>query len=419
MSELVGDLNGDYGTAAWTPVVFIRRAISLTQLVALYVTADLAWVTPLRDGMNLVAKEYVACHRDSGGALVLSEFAGAAAEMGEAFIVNPYDTDRTAMTLQRVLKLSADEQRERMGALYTRVQRNDAVAWSRHCLASFTAQPDNPALELPRPLDPDELLAAFDHAQQRLLLLNYDGALVPFAPGLRDATPSTRLLQLLTELATEPTNQVVVASGRSRSELERWFGAIPGLWLSAENGTLTRSPATKTWEAPARHLPPSWAEQVRSFLEHFADRTPGSFIETKEYALVWHYGISDPEFGEWLANEITSSLDALLAETELTAARGHKSVEVRPAWVNKNEVAARFIDGRPPDVCLAIGVDRDDEDLFAALAADSWTVRVGGGSSRARFRLASPVDVERVLRRLAHLSLASPATNDPWHLGSA
>ena len=141
-------------------MVFIRRAISRSHLVALYATADVAWVTPLRDGMNLVAKEYVACHRDGGGALVLSEFAGAAAEMGEAFIVNPYDTQHTVLTLERVLKLTPDEQRERMTALYTRVQRNDAVAWSRHCLDSFTSQTDDSALELPRQLDADDLVAA-------------------------------------------------------------------------------------------------------------------------------------------------------------------------------------------------------------------------------------------------------------------
>jgi trehalose 6-phosphate synthase/phosphatase len=409
VSELVGDLNGDYGTAAWTPVVFIRRAISRAQLVALYVSADVGWVTPLRDGMNLVAKEYVACHRDGNGVLMLSEFAGAAAEMGEAFIVNPYDTEQTALTLQRALKLPADDQRERMTALFTRVLRNDAVAWSRHCLASFTSQADDLALELPRQLDTDDLLAAVRHATRRLLLFNYDGVLVPFAPGLRDSTPGTRLLGLLTDLAAQPNNWVVVASGRPRSDLQRWFGSIPGLWLAAENGLLTRSPTTKTWEGPARHLRPSWEEHVRPFLNHFVDRTPGSFIETKEYALVWHYGISDPEFGEWLANELTSSLDALLAETELTAARGHKSVEVRPAWVNKSHVARRFIDAYTPELCLAIGADRDDEDLFAALPSDSWTVRVGSGASRARFRLAGPRDVEHVVERLAHSSVAPPS----------
>jgi trehalose 6-phosphate synthase/phosphatase len=212
------------------------------------------------------------------------------------------------------------------------------------------------------------------------------------------------LLDLLAELAAQPGNWVAVASGRTRSDLERWFGAVPGLWLVAENGMLTRSPTASRWTGPARHLPEDWDEHVRPFLEHFVDRTPGSFIETKEFALVWHYGIADPEFGEWLANELTSSLDALLAETELTAARGHKSIEVRPAWVNKNQVAAHLLSVAVPDLSLAIGVDRDDEELFAALPPESWTVRVGTGPSRARFRLASPVDVEAVLERLARHS---------------
>jgi trehalose 6-phosphate synthase/phosphatase len=357
--------------------------------------------------MNLVAKEYVACHRDGKGALVLSEFAGAASEMGEAFIVNPYDTEHTAATLQRVLNLSAEEQRERMSALYTRVQRNDAATWSRQCLASFTSQAHDSTLELPRQLDGDALLATARSAERRLILLNYDGVLVRFTPGLRDATPSDRVIAVLTDLASQPGSRVVVASGRPRSDLERWFGAIPSLWLVAENGMLTRSPEAGTWEAPARTLGPAWDEHVRPFLEHYVDRTPGSFIETKEYALVWHYGLADPEFGEWLANELTSSLEALLAETELTAARGHRSVEVRPVWINKGEVVGRFTESCQPDLCLAIGSDRDDEDLFAALPADSWTVRVGGGASRARFRLAGPLTVERVLERMARLPVAS------------
>jgi trehalose 6-phosphate synthase/phosphatase len=108
---------------------------------------------------------------------------------------------------------------------------------------------------------------------------------------------------------------------------------------------------------------------------------------------------------------LTSSLDALLAETEFTAARGHKSVEVRPVWVNKKTVAGRFIDDATPDLCLAIGSDRDDEDLFAALPVDSWTVRVGGGASRARFRLAGTLEVERLLARLAPAAVAPPGND--------
>src|SRR5206468_2818564 len=124
VSELVGELNGEWSTPDWTPVVYMRRGISRSELVALYAAADVGWVTPLRDGMNLVAKEYVACQRGGEGVLLLSEFAGAAAEMGEAVLVNPYDEDRTASALERVLGLPAEERRDRMAALAGRVWRN-------------------------------------------------------------------------------------------------------------------------------------------------------------------------------------------------------------------------------------------------------------------------------------------------------
>ena len=139
----MGEVNGEFGTPEWTPVVYIRRAISRSELVRC--TRRPRWLGDAPAGrMNLVSKEYVACHRHGEGVLVLSEFAGAAAEMGEAFLVNPYDTQHTAFTLERALKLTPGEQRERMTALYTRVERNDAVAWSRHCLDSFTPKPMTP-----------------------------------------------------------------------------------------------------------------------------------------------------------------------------------------------------------------------------------------------------------------------------------
>ena len=177
---------------------------------------------------------------------VLSEFAGAAAEMGEAFIVNPYDTEHTASTLRRVLSSSPDELRDRMTALYTRVQpqRRGGVEpplpRQRH-IPGHRARSSCPVSSTSTISSPRS-----SRAERRLVVLNHDGVLVPLAPGLLAPTPRPRLLALLTELAAQPGNTVVVASGRPRSDLERWFGAIPGLWLAAENGMLTRSPTSQS-----------------------------------------------------------------------------------------------------------------------------------------------------------------------------
>jgi len=412
VSELVGEINGEFGTPDWTPVVYMRRGIARSELVALYAAADVGWVTPLRDGMNLVAKEYVACQRRAEGVLLLSEFAGAAAEMGEAFLVNPYDEDRTADVLAKILDLPIEDRRERMTALHRRVHRNTVFAWSERFIsllgeAAFDRARRN--TEQPARLPVGELAAAFRRARQRALFLDYDGTLVPFANTPREATPPAALVGLLGRLGSLPDTATTLISGRPRTDLEAWFGNTSGLWLVAEHGALIRPPSGNGWELTRPRIPVEWKARVLPVLEHFVDRTPGSFVEEKDYALVWHYRMADPMFGEWLANELCANLDELLAETELRAIRGQKSVEVRLVWANKGEMVSRVEAALPAvDFRLAVGDDRTDEDLFESLPPDAWTVHVGEGTSRARYCLANPREVVDVLDQLARSAPSAP-----------
>jgi trehalose 6-phosphate synthase/phosphatase len=403
VNELVGELNGDFSTPDWTPVVYIRRAISRAELVALYAAADVGWVAPLRDGMNLVGKEYVACQREGNGVLVLSEFAGAAAEMGEAILVNPYDEDRTADAIEKALAMPLEERRERMNALRRRVLRNNAFTWAERFMLlmreAAVGRSTRPS-EQPQILPIEQTLDAFRHARRRWIFLDYDGTLVPFAGHPRQAWPSNELVGQIADLARPDNHYVALLSGRSRDELSSWFGAVEGLWLVAEHGAALRPPNAE-WEVLRTSVPAEWKERVRPVLEHFGDRTPGSVIEEKEYSLVWHHRMSDPEFGEWLANELVATLEAMLAETELRAVRGTKYVEVKLAWANKAEVALRLADKWPAaDFRLAMGDDSSDEVLFDHLGDDAWTVHIGHELSRARYRLLSPEDALLFLSRL-------------------
>src|SRR6266700_4220146 len=137
VNRLVGEINGKLGTPEWTPLVYINRSIERTELVGLYKLADVCWVGSLRDGMNLVAKEYVACKPDGDGVMVLSEFAGAAAEMGEALLINPFYEERTAATIERALALDEQERRLRMTMLHQRVARNNVFRWGERFLSSL------------------------------------------------------------------------------------------------------------------------------------------------------------------------------------------------------------------------------------------------------------------------------------------
>jgi trehalose 6-phosphate synthase/phosphatase len=406
VDELVGKINGEYSTPDWTPITYIRRGIPRSELAALYAVADLAWVTPLRDGLNLVAKEYVACQQEGAGVLVLSEFAGAATEMGEAFLVNPYDEERTAETIERALSLPEALRRERMTALHKRVVRNNVFAWGDRFISNLReAVKESRAAnfsEKPQELPVEAAVAAFHQAAHRRLLLDYDGTLVPYVNRPPDATPSPELVALLGQLAADPATTMVLISGRSRHDLENWFGSIRGLWLAAEHGALMRSPETMRWELYHPTYTSEWKEGVAPVLEHFMDRTPGSLIEEKEFSLVWHYRMADPEFGEWLANELVANLEQMLADTELRAFRGNKIVEVKPGWANKGEVLARLTESAPPaEFCLAAGDDRTDEDLFARMPEDAWTVHIGDRRTRAKYCLSNPNDLRQLLARFA------------------
>jgi trehalose 6-phosphate synthase/phosphatase len=413
VNRLVGEINGKLGTPDWTPLVYINRSIERAELVALYKLADICWVGSLRDGMNLVAKEYVACKPNGDGVLLLSEFAGAAAEMGEALLINPYDEARTASTVERALALDEEERGQRMRALHRRVLHNNVFHWGDRFLAAL----DEAVLARrrfldtqPKQLRPPDLQEAYRRAHRRLLILDYEGTLVPIARQSWRAPPSPPLLRLLSTLACAPGNTLVLTSGRTGAELERWFGDIDRMWLVAEHGAELKPPGASAWEPLRSPASSEWKATVTPILDHFVDRTPGSFVEERKYGLVWHYRMADAEFGGWLANELVSMLEAMLAETELRAFRGEKAVEVRPVWANKAAAFDRVVAAcGSPDLVLAAGDDRTDEDLFERLQGPAWTVHVGPGPTRAALVVKNPENLLAVLEMLAKTALVPAA----------
>jgi trehalose 6-phosphate synthase/phosphatase len=412
VSELVGEINGELASADWSPVVYMRRTIPQQELAALYATADVAWVAPLRDGMNLVAKEFVACQAGRGGVLVLSEFAGAAQELGEALRVNPYDIEGSVESVERALVMPAPDRHLREAALLDRIRRNDAVAWSARFLDALRAavsarEPTGEATASSLP--ESRVLAAAASARHRTFYLDYDGSLVAIAPRPADAIPTPEALDVLQRLSADPDNRVVVLSGRPSEELEAWFGGFARLWLVAEHGALMRNPDDREWQPFHPGADARWKDRVRPILQHVVDRAPGSFLEEKRFGLAWHYRLAEPEFAEFLAAEVASLLEQQLAGTDLVVMRGRKVIEVRYAWANKGEAAWAIRSAAPPATFeLALGDDRTDEDLFERLPPKAWTIKVGRGQSRARFRVAGPEDAVRILGLMASESADRP-----------
>jgi trehalose 6-phosphate synthase/phosphatase len=400
VEERVGRINGAYGTLRSLPVHYVHQSVSQRDRVALYCAADVMLVTPLRDGMNLVAKECVASRRDDDGVLVLSEFAGAAAELNGAMTVNPYDVDGVADSIRRALSMPVEERRARMRGLRRRVTEHDVHAWAGAFIEQLDAlRPFNAYTVVP---PGPSLLTVLSEAQRTMtlrLLLDYDGTLVPLARSPDLAAPDAELLSLIERLAAAPGIQLDIVSGRSRDRLEQWFGEMPvALW--AEHGFWRRSRPDAAWEA-AVTVAPDWMERVRPILEQFAASTPGSFVEIKSASAAWHYRGAPRDFGARQAHELRMLLGDVLSNQPLEVLEGKKVIEVRLRGVSKGVVAQRVgMEVGPGAVILAIGDDRTDEELFRALPPSSLTVAVGRPWTSARFRLDDHRAVRRVLRSL-------------------
>lgn len=410
VDELVGRINSRWGTATSVPIHHMHQELSVSELSALYLACDVLLVTPLRDGMNLVAKEFIATRADGDGVLVLSEFAGAASELGEALDVNPYDLPGMAATIGRALNMPEADRRARMAALRERVMSYDAAAWAEDFVArlgaaaaargapSHDGESGRPQLE--------RMLGRLAPDTPLVLLLDYDGTLVDFAATPAEAQPDPELMTLLADLAMQPHVTLHVISGRTRESMDAWFGSIP-CGLHAEHGLWSRTAGTAAWTAQAR-AGATWRDRIRPILQHFTDTTRGTFIEEKTASIAWHYRgatadhTNGANFGDVQARELKVLLASLLSNAPVEVLYGHKVIEVRPQGVNKGMIVPSIVAAAPEHALfVAVGDDRTDEDLFAALPDGSITIRVGAGSTGALYNLGSVADVREVLRALA------------------
>ncbi|MCE5339387.1 MAG: bifunctional alpha,alpha-trehalose-phosphate synthase (UDP-forming)/trehalose-phosphatase [Methanomicrobiaceae archaeon] len=399
IDELVGRINGKYGTTDWIPVRYFYNFLPFETLVAFYSAADVALVTPLRDGMNLMAKEYVATRTDGTGMLILSEMAGAAEELGEAIIVNPNDQDAVIEAIEAALAMPEKEQVERNRTMQRRLMRYDIERWVGDFLTRLS---DARAIQVERseqivtPAIRDQLVTDYAAGKDRLLLLDYDGTLVPFAAKPQKAVPGEATREVLLGLSRVPENEVVVISGRDRYTLDAWFEGMD-IGLIAEHGVWVKERSGE-WRMH-EGLSDDWKGEIYPLLELYADRTPGAFIEEKDYSLVWHYRRTEPMLGAQRAKDLKDDLLHLTSNLNVGVMEGNKVIEIKNTTVDKGRAALNWVSRHAWDFILAIGDDRTDEDLFAVMPPEAYSIKVGLAPSRARFNLVAQRDVLPLLRR--------------------
>ena len=400
LEQTVGRIVGDFGNVHWTPLVYQFRNLTFDEIVPLYRLCDVALITPLRDGMNLVAKEFIASRPDQTGVLILSEMAGAAKEMGEALIINPFHREDFAKALEQALTMPVEEQTRRNALLQERLRRYNVVRWADDFVQSLLSTQKTEAARRARVLTGKALsllIQQYRSATRRALLLDYDGTLVPFAAEPRLAQPDAELLELLTALGSDPANEVAIVSGRPRPTLENWFGQFP-VSLIAEHGVWLRN-QNSDWRM-LKTMTNDWKERVRPILQLFVDRLPGALLEEKEFSLAWHYRRADPEQASLRAKELIDDLTGYTRNIDVQVFEGNKVIEVRNSGISKGTAALEWLSGRTPEFILGIGDDWTDEDLFRALPPDAFSVRVGVANTAARFYLGNHTAVRRMLREM-------------------
>ncbi len=413
LEQTVGRIVGDFGNVHWTPLVYQFRNLTFEEIVPLYRLCDVALITPLRDGMNLVAKEFMAARPDQTGVLILSEMAGAAKEMGEALIINPFHREDFAKALEQALTMPVEEQVRRNQLMQERLRRYNVVRWADDFVQTLISTQKTEAARRARLLTGKAysgMIQQYRTATRRALLLDYDGTLVPFAPEPRLAQPDAELLETLNTLGADPANQVTIISGRPRRVLEDWFGHLP-ISLIAEHGVWLR-PQGEDWRM-LKNMTGEWKERVRPILQLYVDRLPGALLEEKDFSLAWHYRRADPEQASLCAKELIDDLTGYTRNIDVQVFEGNKVVELRNSGVSKGSAALEWLSHQAPEFILGIGDDWTDEDLFRALPGPAFSVRVGVANTAARYYLLNPTAVRKMLREMSESALEKPAAVQP------
>ncbi|WP_462137382.1 bifunctional alpha,alpha-trehalose-phosphate synthase (UDP-forming)/trehalose-phosphatase [Candidatus Mycalebacterium sp.] len=401
IERMVSEINGKWGTLKWEPVKYLYRSFNFQGMVSLYSLADVLFITPARDGMNLIAKEYVASRPDGRGALILSEMAGTSRELGEAFIVNPNNLSTVSDALLSALEMPAAERKRNMDAMRKRLTRYDLARWKTDFLDRLREQKRRQSAMSSRILSKNasnEIVKKFRTSRKCIVLTDYDGTLVPFTENPEDAKPDAEIKKHLRAIASNPLAKLVIVSGRDRKTLSKWLGncadaivAEHGAWIK-DGGKWERGVFVKT----------EWKKEVSLILEIFTDRTPGSFVEEKDYSLAWHYRKADPSLAAVRTGELNEALANAVQNLDVQVMQGNKVIEVRHFAINKGASIRRWFAGKW-DCIVAMGDDVTDEDMFSELPADAYSIKIGSGPSKAKFYAPSVEHARKLIEKLARI----------------
>ncbi|WOH13606.1 hypothetical protein DCAR_0833116 [Daucus carota subsp. sativus] len=450
-------INEVYGSPDYEPVILIDRHVARYEKSAYYAMAECCIVNAVRDGMNLVPYKYIICRNGSAdldeakgiekdsprtSMLVVSEFIGCSPSLSGAIRVNPWDIDSVAEAMYTAITMPDSERQMRHEKHYRYVSSHDVAYWARSFLQDlerackdhyskrcwgigfglgFRVVSLSPSF---RKLSIDYIVPPYKRSSRRAIFLDYDGTVVPQSSLSKRPTPE--VVYAINTLCNDPNNTVFIVSGRGKSSLSEWLAPCEGLGIAAEHGYFIRWNKISDWERSPLAIDLEWKEIVEPIMKLYTESTDGSYVETKESALVWHHQDADPDFGSCQAKELLDHLEKVLANEPAVVKRGQYIVEVKPQGISKGLVAEKVLStmvssGMPPDFVVCVGDDKSDEDMFESIlstvsspsipAPEVFACTVGRKPSKARFYLDDSVEVVKLLQGLANASNPKPRSS--------
>ncbi len=375
LDELVGRVNGRFATATWSPIRYLYRSVPRERLAAMYRDADVALVTPLRDGMNLVAKEYVACQVDDPGVLILSRLAGAAETMREALHVNPYNIDGTAEALHRALTMETEERASRMASLRVRERRDDVFAWVQSFLDA--ANESHAELEPAGYEEYDSWLGRFIRDYQLAVFLDYDGTLSPLVRHPSEARLSRAMRRTLEACAERRDTDLAIISGRALDDVRKTVGN-DALTYAGNHGLEIEGPGLEEYRHEDLVHYRARADALAKSLEVL--ERDGAWTEAKGPTLTFHIR----EVPVAKRGKLIEEVRRRMIDAGYQARDAHAAVEARPpiGW-DKGRAVLHILRSRyglswsEKVRVIYVGDDQTDEDAFRFLAGLAFTFRVG------------------------------------------
>lgn len=399
LEKLVHEINSTYGTDRWQPVDFINESLPFEAVSALYQLADIAFIAPLRDGMNLVAKEYIAS-KHKKGILILSQTAGAAEELRDALIVDPKKPTTVIDALQLAMIMPRHELKSRMKNMQKQIAGNTIHTWANTFVKTLQrpVPGTRPRTRTLKGALRQQLLSRFRRADKRLILLDYDGTLIPFIEDFKASKPSKKIIRLMQQLISNSSNEVVLVSGRQAKDLDAWFGELH-MNLVAEHGAVVKKAGSKQWKTQ-EYVDTHWKTIILPVLEKYTAVTPHAMIEIKPHSLVWHYRASPSYASQKNAVIIKRVLKPILKRYGIQIFQGNKILEIKDPKIHKGTAVNQWL-ATKHDIVVAIGDDYTDEDLFECLSEAAYTIKVGPGRTYANYRLKTVDEVTAFLKALS------------------